>query len=157
MIGTVLQDDCLFGGSVADNISFFDSQPDAEWIKQCAQLAGVDDEIIAMPTGYNTLVGDMGTVISGGQKQRILLARALYKRPKILILDEATSHLDIEKERAVNEAICRLNITRVIIAHRPETIASVGRVVALVDGQIAYDGPLPTGRLASHLISNKPS
>ncbi len=97
--------------------------------------------------GYETLVGDMGTVLSGGQKQRVLLARALYKQPSVLILDEATSHLDISLERKVNAAIAQLNITRIIIAHRLETIASAQRVVELSDGQISFDG-LPADYLS---------
>jgi ATP-binding cassette, subfamily B, bacterial CvaB/MchF/RaxB len=138
-IGTVLQDDVLFAGSIGDNISFFDPQADRAWIEECARLAAIASEIGAMPMGYNTLVGDMGTVLSGGQKQRILLARALYKRPQILFLDEATSHLDMAKENEVNAAIRALNITRVIIAHRPETIASANRVVVLERGTIVFD------------------
>lgn len=78
----------------------------------------------------------MGTILSGGQKQRVLLARALYKRPKILFLDEATSHLDIAKEYQVNNAVKALNITRIIIAHREETIASTNRVITLQAGKI---------------------
>jgi len=89
--------------------------------------------------GYNTLIGDMGASLSGGQRQRILLARALYKRPKILFLDEATSALDVEREREVNQAIRQLDITRVIVAHRPETIASVSRVIVLSDGRVMQD------------------
>jgi ATP-binding cassette subfamily B protein RaxB len=81
----------------------------------------------------------MGAALSGGQKQRLLLARALYKRPKILLLDEATSHLDVDRERSVNHAIRQLALTRVIVAHRPETIASAGRVVALHEGRVAQD------------------
>ncbi len=108
MIGTVMQDDQLFAGSITDNICFFDAQPDPEWAEECAQLAAVHDEIVAMPMGYHTLIGDMGASISGGQKQRILLARALYKRPKILFLDEATSALDVDRERLVNQAIKQL-------------------------------------------------
>ncbi|MES2103337.1 MAG: peptidase domain-containing ABC transporter [Pseudomonadota bacterium] len=139
MVGTVLQDDVLFAGSIADNISFFDPQADQQWVTQCAQMAAIAPEIAAMPMGYNTLVGDMGTVLSGGQKQRVLLARALYKRPKILFLDEATSHLDVQKEHEVNVAVKSLNITRVIIAHRPETIATASRVVVLVGGKVVQD------------------
>jgi len=96
-----------------------------------------------MPMGYETLAGDMGSTLSGGQKQRVLLARALYKRPKVLVLDEATSHLDVQLERAVNTAVSALKLTRIIVAHRPETIASARRVVALVGGAIAQDMPLP--------------
>jgi ATP-binding cassette subfamily B protein RaxB len=139
MIGTVMQDDQLFAGSIADNISFFDPTAEPAWIEQCARIAAVHPEIVAMPMGYHTLIGDMGASISGGQRQRILLARALYKRPKILFLDEATSALDVEREREVNNAIRQLDLTRVIVAHRPETIASASRVIVLNDGKISQD------------------
>ena len=139
LAGTVLQDDVLFAGSIADNISFFDPRFDADRAHRCARIAAIHDDIIAMPMGYNTLVGDMGTVLSGGQKQRVLLARALYKQPLLLFLDEATSHLDIARERVVNTAISRLSMTRVIVAHRPDTIAAAGREIMLVDGKIAAD------------------
>ncbi|MBC8642212.1 peptidase domain-containing ABC transporter [Caballeronia sp. EK] len=141
LVGTVLQDDVLFAGSIADNISFFDPHANTEWIAECAQLAAVHADIIAMPMGYNTLVGDIGTVLSGGQKQRVLLARALYKRPKILVLDEATSHLDLQREQQVNAAVSALRITRVIVAHRPETIASASRAVMLDGGKVVLDEP----------------
>jgi ATP-binding cassette subfamily B protein RaxB len=139
MIGTVMQDDQLFAGSIGDNISFFDPQADPHWIAECARTAAVIDEIEAMPMGFHTLIGDMGASISGGQRQRILLARALYKRPKILFLDEATSALDVEREREVNQGIRRLQLTRIIVAHRPETIASASRVIVLNDGKVAQD------------------
>jgi ATP-binding cassette subfamily B protein RaxB len=139
MIGTVMQDDQLFAGSIIDNISFFDAAPDLGWVEECAKVASVHDEVQAMPMGYHTLIGDMGTSISGGQKQRLLLARALYKRPKILLLDEATSALDVDRERLVNQAVRQLNVTRVIVAHRPETIASANRVIVLGEGRVAQD------------------
>ena len=139
MIGTVMQDDQLFAGSIADNISFFDSGADTAWVEECARIAAVHDEVQAMPMGFHTLIGDMGTSLSGGQKQRILLARALYKRPKILFLDEATSALDVDREREVNQAIRGLALTRIIVAHRPETIASASRVIVLHDGRVAQD------------------
>ncbi|WP_332112514.1 peptidase domain-containing ABC transporter [Burkholderia sp. IMCC1007] len=139
LVGTVLQDDVLFAGSIADNISFFDPQVDLRWVAECAELAAVHADIIEMPMGYNTLVGDMGTVLSGGQKQRVLLARALYKRPKILVLDEATSHLDLQREQQVNAAVSALKMTRLIVAHRPETIASASRVIVLKGGKIVLD------------------
>ncbi|HZE90487.1 MAG TPA: peptidase domain-containing ABC transporter [Rhizobacter sp.] len=139
MIGTVMQDDQLFAGSIVDNISFFDVDVDVAWAEQCARLAAVHDEIEAMPMGYHTLIGDMGASISGGQKQRLLLARALYKRPKILFLDEATSALDVDCERLVNQAVRQLDLTRVIVAHRPETIASASRVIVLREGRVAQD------------------
>ena len=138
-LGVVMQDEPLFSGSIADNISFFSAEIDTAWVEQCAHVAAVHDEIAAMPMGYRTLIGDMGAALSGGQKQRILLARALYRRPAILLLDEATSSLDVERERTVNQAIRQLALTRVIVAHRPETIASAGRVIALHDGRVAQD------------------
>ncbi len=139
MVGVVMQDEPLFSGSIAENISFFDLQPDMAWVEECARIASVQADIEAMPMAYHTLIGDMGSSLSGGQKQRILLARALYKRPRILLLDEATSALDVEGERLVNQAVRQLALTRIIVAHRPETIASAGRVVALQGGRIAQD------------------
>lgn len=138
-VAYVAQDDVLFAGSILENISFFDQNVQQKWVEECSQMAAIHDEIIAMPMGYQTLVGDMGNVLSGGQKQRILLARALYKKPKILFLDEATSHLDIIKEKEINDMIKSLNITRIIIAHRPETITSVDRVITMKNGNIVND------------------
>lgn len=143
-LAVVMQDDQLLAGSIAENISFFEKPIDKERISECARLAAVNADIEAMPMRYETLIGDMGSALSGGQKQRILLARALYKTPKILVLDEATSHLDVNLERSVNAAVVALNITRIIVAHRPETIASARRVVALVNGSIGQDVTLPT-------------
>jgi ATP-binding cassette subfamily B protein RaxB len=139
MVGTVMQDDALLTGSVIDNISFFDASPEVSWVMECARVAAVNEEIEAMPMGYHTLIGEMGSSLSGGQKQRLLLARALYKRPKVLLLDEATSALDVERERIVNQNIRKLNLTRVIVAHRPETIASATRVVVLHEGRVTQD------------------
>lgn len=138
-IGTVLQDDVLFAGTIADNICFFDPVPDQRQIETCAELASIHLDITKFPMGYQTLVGEMGSMLSGGQKQRILLARALYKKPKILFLDESTSHLDIETECKVNQNLKLLQITKIMIAHRPETIASADRVVVLSQGQVFRD------------------
>ena len=99
-----------------------------------------------MTMGYHTLVTDVGTGLSGGQKQRVLLARALYRRPRILVLDEATSHLDLGNERSVNEAVRSMALTRVIVAHRPETIATSDRVVALAGGRTASDSASVPGK-----------
>lgn len=139
-VGTVMQDDTLFSGSVAENICFFDPNPEPARIEASARLAAISDDIEAMPMGYQTLVGDMGTVLSGGQKQRVMLARALYKQPQVLVLDEATSHLDIKREAEVNASIAGLNITRIVIAHRPETIGAARRVIEMNRGQVVYDG-----------------
>lgn len=135
LAAAVMQDDTLFSGSIAENISFFAADADHREhdVVACAVAAGVHDQITAMPMGYETLVGDMGTTLSGGQKQRIILSRALYRKPRILLLDEATSHLDLLSERTVNEAVAAMDITRIIIAHRPETIASAARVVDFAD------------------------
>ena len=135
-IGTVMQEDTLLAGSIGDNISFFDIQSNPEKIQACAAFAAVHEDIARMPMGYQTLVGDMGSSLSGGQKQRILMARALHKQPKVLALDEATSHLDIANEQRVTQALAQLPITRIIVAHRPETIAGAQRVVALRQGRV---------------------
>ena len=137
MLGVVMQDDQLFAGSISDNICFFAEKPDAKRIAGCAAAAAVFDDIAAMPMGFDTLIGDMGTVLSGGQKQRVLIARALYRRPAVLLLDEATSHLDVDREKSVNEALRKVRMTRIIIAHRPETIRASDRVLVLRDGQIS--------------------
>lgn len=151
LIGVVMQDDQLFAGSIADNISFFSERPDPERIEECAKLAAVHEDIAAMPMGYSTLIGDMGTVLSGGQKQRVLIARALYHRPSLLLLDEATSHLDVGREKAVSTAVRGTRVTRLIVAHRPETIRSADRVIALEQGRVGKnlhrlgdDGPAPS-------------
>lgn len=136
VIGTVMQNDQLLSGSIAENICFFAPDFDIKTIKSCAKMAAVHEDIMQMPMAYNTLIGDMGSSLSGGQKQRLLLARALYKQPRILFLDEATSHLDIALEKVVNETIKKLNITRVTIAHRPETIAMADHVVTLSKGKL---------------------
>ena len=130
-IGVVMQDDVLLSGSLAQNITFFDADPDVAWMRECARQAAIDDDIASFPMAYNTLVGDMGTVLSGGQRQRVLLARALYKRPRILYMDEGTSSLDLDKEREVNRNLRALDITRIIIAHRKDTIDAADRILEL--------------------------
>jgi ATP-binding cassette subfamily B protein RaxB len=132
-VGFVLQDDSLFGGTIADNISFAADEADMARVEACARMACLHDEIQAMPMRYNTIIGDMGSALSGGQQQRLLLARALYAQPSILILDEATSHLDVATERAIAAMLADLKITRVFAAHRPETIAIASRVIDLND------------------------
>ncbi len=130
-ISAVMQEDQLFSGSVADNICFFDTDFDQERMFMCAQVAGVHDEIMAMPMAYNSLIGDMGSSLSGGQKQRVLLARALYKGPKILFLDEGTAHLDVANEMQINERLRRLEITRISVAHRPEMMTGADTVLQI--------------------------
>ena len=132
-IAGVMQDDQLMSGSIADNIACFEPQLDMQRIVQCAHMVCIHEEISNLPMQYNTLVGDMGASLSGGQKQRIVLARALFREPRILFMDEATSHLDVNNESLVNHHIVQLNITRVLVAHRPETVKSAGRQIKLAD------------------------
>lgn len=139
VIGAVMQDDQLFAGCISENIAFDEEGPDEARVQEAAKLAAVHDDISALPMGYHSLIGDMGTSLSGGQKQRVILARALYRRPRLLFLDEATSHLDVERERLVNDAVRGLSLTCVIIAHRPETIASADRVLVMHAGKVIQD------------------
>jgi ATP-binding cassette, subfamily B, bacterial CvaB/MchF/RaxB len=130
-VAAVMQDDQLLSGSIADNICFFDPDYDQEKLLRCAQLAGIHAEVMAMPMTYNSLVGDMGSSLSGGQKQRVLLARALYREPRILFLDEGTAHLDLDNERFINDSLRRLSMTRVSVAHRPDVANGASKVVRL--------------------------
>jgi ATP-binding cassette, subfamily B, bacterial CvaB/MchF/RaxB len=150
-IGCVLQNDRLFAGTIADNIAGFSPNLDPKRIQEAASLAAIHDEILRMPMGYETLVGDMGSSLSGGQMQRIVLARALYRGPRILLLDEATSHLDDENERAINTAVRSLTIARVIVAHRRSTIDMADRIVPVwpqsaARPQSATGQPMPRPR-----------
>jgi ATP-binding cassette subfamily B protein RaxB len=130
-IGAVMQEDQLLSGSIADNICFFETTFDQQWMIECAQIAGIYDDIMAMPMSYNSLIGDMGSSLSSGQKQRVLLARALYRRPKILFLDEGTAHLDTDKEKEINANLQQLHMTRVSIAHRPEIAHGADMIIRL--------------------------
>ncbi|MDR9768513.1 peptidase domain-containing ABC transporter [Shewanella baltica] len=130
-VAAVMQEDQLLGGTIEDNITFFSEKIDVDKLTRCAQMAAIHQDICQMPMGYKSLIGDMGSALSSGQKQRLILARALYREPKILFMDEATSHLDIVTESVVNQAMKKLNITRVVIAHRPETIKAADRVIDL--------------------------
>jgi ATP-binding cassette subfamily B protein RaxB len=131
LISCVMQDDSLYAGTLLENITFFDSEPDMEWVERCARVAEIHMDILQMKMGYNTIVGDLGSSLSGGQQQRLLIARALYAKPKILVMDEATSDLDVELESKIANNIRELKITRISIAHRPQTIASADRAIEL--------------------------
>lgn len=135
-LGVVMQDDELLPGSIADNVAFFDEQVDATHLWECLQGAAMAEEVRAMPMQADTLVGDMGSSLSGGQKQRVLIARALYRKPRILVFDEATSHLDLANEKVIGDTLARLKITRIIVAHRRETVARADKVFEFRAGQL---------------------
>ncbi|PQQ26980.1 ABC transporter ATP-binding protein [Photorhabdus luminescens] len=130
-ISFVMQDDKLLSGTIEKNITSFSEAPNHERMEECASYAAIDDEIMKLPLGYETKIGDIGSTLSGGQRQRVAIARALYRRPSILLLDEATSNLDINNEKKITKAINTLSITRVFIAHRPEMIKSADRIYNL--------------------------
>jgi ATP-binding cassette subfamily B protein len=138
--GVVMQDPFLFSGSVRENIAFNDPTLSMEAIVRAAKLAAIHDEIVQMPMGYETMVGEGGARLSGGQLQRIALARALAHNPVILILDEATSHLDAVTERLVDHNLSQLSCTRIIIAHRLSTIRNADLICVLREGQIVERG-----------------
>ncbi|MGI9251926.1 MAG: peptidase domain-containing ABC transporter [Pseudohongiellaceae bacterium] len=133
-LGVVLQEDNLMRGSIAENIASFEEEINMERVKQVASQCGIAGEIEAMPMGYESLMGDMGSALSGGQKQRVMVARALYRNPKVILLDEATSHLDKMNESIIQETLSQLGVTRIVIAHRKETIAVADRIIAMQDG-----------------------
>ena len=134
--GMVLQEDTLLRGSIAENIALFDEQIDMEGVRDAARMASIANEIESFAMGYETSVGDMGSTLSGGQKQRVLLARALYKNPKLLLLDEATSHLDNQNEKTIQTALENLKITRIVVAHRPQTIEKADKVYLIQNGKM---------------------
>lgn len=139
-VGAVLQNDHLFAGTIADNIALFEDSPDMERITAASTTAAIHEDIARMPMGYDTLAGEMGSALSGGQKQRILLARALYRRPRVLVVDEGTSHIDVACEAQINAAIAAMGITRIVVAHRPQTIASARKVFELKGGRLRSAG-----------------
>lgn len=138
-LGVVMQDDELLAGTIAENVAFFDESIDVERVWTCLEQAAIAQDILKMPMRVETFVGEMGANLSGGQKQRLLLARALYRQPRILVLDEATSHLDMRRESKINAALKLLTITRVIVAHRRETIAAADRVITIDHGTVVSD------------------
>lgn len=134
LVGVVAQDDRLLSGTIAENIGFFDPALDMVRVHEVAHMARISDDISRMPLGYLSKIGDMGAALSGGQKQRLLLARALYRRPKVLILDEGTANLDSATEEALADLIAELPITRIVVAHRPALLLRAHRVLTLTGG-----------------------
>jgi ATP-binding cassette subfamily B protein RaxB len=135
-VAAVLQDDLLLAGTLADNIAFFDPHFDEKRVMHVSRLAWIHGEIMRMPMGYQSLIGDMGAALSAGQRQRILLARALYRDPDMLFLDEGTANLDERTEQRIVDVIASLPVTRFVIAHRPALVERADIVLTLRDGSI---------------------
>ncbi|XP_047054733.1 ABC transporter B family member 4-like [Lolium rigidum] len=142
-IGLVSQEPVLFMTSIKENIIYGKEDATLEEIKRAAELANAANFIDKLPNGYDTLVGQRGTLLSGGQKQRIAIARAILKDPKILLLDEATSALDVESERIVQEALNRIMVERttLVVAHRLSTVRNVDCITVVRQGKIVEQGP----------------
>lgn len=134
-IAAVLQEDQLLNGSIIENISDFDDKANIEQVVKMAEIACLHQDIMQMTMQYESLIGDMGDKLSGGQRQRLILARALYKQPKILMLDEATSHLDNETEVRINKHLKLLKISKIIIAHRAESIRQADKIIEIKQGK----------------------
>jgi ATP-binding cassette, subfamily B, bacterial CvaB/MchF/RaxB len=147
-IAAVMQEDELLSGTVADNICFFDSGFDQQRMYQCAQLAGIHDDLMAMPMTYSSLVGDMGSCLSSGQKQRVLLARALYRHPKMLFVDEGTAHVDVEMEGKIYDGLGSLGLTLICIAHRPGALAYCDKVFSFSGSHVSVVPPPLSGRIS---------
>jgi ATP-binding cassette subfamily B protein len=141
-IGIVLQESFLFNGSIMENIAYAKPEATFEEIMEAAKIANAHHFILAKPDGYDTIVGERGNKLSGGEKQRISIARAILHDPQILILDEATSSVDIETEKQIQEAISRLvkGRTTFAIAHRLSTLRNADRLVVLDEGKIIEVG-----------------
>ena len=142
-IGIVEQEPFLFSRSIKENIAY--GAPEGvtdEQIEEAARAAAVHDAIVGFPNGYSTLVGERGITLSGGQKQRIAIARALLRDPRILILDDATSSVDMETEAAIREALGRLmeGRTTFIIAHRIQSVVNADQILVLEGGKVVQQG-----------------
>lgn len=142
LLGIVEQDIFLFDGTVAENIGYAGRHAALDEIERAARIAHAHDFIMALPQGYHTLIGERGVRLSGGQRQRLAIARAVLANPRILILDEATSNLDTESERAIQQSLAKLleGRTSFVIAHRLSTIAHADRIVVIEAGRIVESG-----------------
>ena len=142
LLGIVEQDVFLFDGTIAENIGYGDRHATDEDIAQAAQIANIREFIEGLPAGYDTVIGERGVRLSGGQRQRVAIARAILADPKILILDEATSNLDTERERLIQSGLTELmkNRTSFVIAHRLSTIAHADRIAVIESGRITEIG-----------------
>jgi ATP-binding cassette subfamily B protein RaxB len=147
-IGTVLQDDRLFIGSIAENISLFDERMDMERVIAAAKSAAIHEEIQAMPMGYRSPVGDMGSALSGGQRQRVMIARALYRNPWLVILDEGTAQLDLGREKSVMVALREQGLACLVVSHRPQTVMYADRLLEMKAGTLVEAPILPAVKSA---------
>lgn len=147
-IGVVMQDDQLLGGTIADNIALFDPQLDMQKVVNAAMAAEIHNEILMMPMQYLSTVGDMGSTLSRGQYQRVLLARALYRDPKLLFLDEGTANLDDDTEAKIVELVASLPVTRIVVAHRPALLEAADTVYRVGDGAVTHLSTRPRSQVA---------
>ncbi len=139
-IGVVQQEPFLFSGSIRQNIAFIKPDSSLANVMEAARTAEIQEEISRMPMGYETVVAESGTTLSGGQRQRLALARALVHKPAIMLLDEATSHLDALTESRVDRSLSRLSCTRIVIAHRLSTVRNADLILVLDSGRIVEHG-----------------
>jgi len=157
--GVVLQDVYVFNGSIRQNITFYNPELSLAQVIEAAKIAGLHDEIMQMPMGYETMVSEQGSTLSGGQRQRLALARALVHAPVILLLDEATSSLDVITERVVERNLDALGCTQIVIAHRLSTIRNADRILVLDQGRIVESGSheelVKQNRYYARLIRNQ--
>ena len=141
-ISPVLQDTFLFNGTIAENIGYADPEADMDAIMEAAKAANIHKDILAMPDGYETLVGERGLRLSGGQKQRVAISRAILRKSPIIILDEATASVDVETEQQIQEAINGISGSRTIIAiaHRLSTIRNADQILVIENGRVSESG-----------------
>ena len=141
-ISPVLQDTFLFNGTVAENIGYAVPDASMEEIREAAMAANIHEDILAMPDGYDTQVGERGLRLSGGQKQRVAIARAVLRKSPIIILDEATASVDVETEQQIQKAIAGIAGSRTIIAiaHRLSTIRNADKILVIEEGRVTEEG-----------------